>query len=131
MTQKRRDDKSTPYGLWLREQKDIDSGLGYIATNIDYIWQNYKTGQWMIKEEKCRNSEPAFYQKRIFKMLDNLCRRDPNYFGAHLIQFENTTPEDGEIRINGVRVSKEFLLEFLQFKQKAHDIISARSIPWF
>ena len=43
MTQKRRDDHSTEFGLWLREQDDLDSKKGYIATNIDYVWINYKS----------------------------------------------------------------------------------------
>jgi len=52
MTRKRNDSHSTEFGLWLREQNEIDSSLGYLATNIDFMWTNYKTGQWMILEEK-------------------------------------------------------------------------------
>jgi len=52
MTKPRFDDKSTEFGLWLRNQKEIDSGLGYITSNLDYIWRNYNTGDWMLIEEK-------------------------------------------------------------------------------
>lgn len=46
------DKNSTEFGLWLREEKEIDSSLGFIATNLDYVWCNYKNGLWMIIEEK-------------------------------------------------------------------------------
>jgi len=52
MTKRRNDSHSTEYGLWLRDEPSIDSSLGYVATNIDYIWRNYKTGDWMIQEGK-------------------------------------------------------------------------------
>lgn len=116
MTQKRRDDHSTEFGLWLRNQKEIDSSLGYVTTNIDYVWTNYKTGQWMFLEEKRYNHKPPFYQERIFKMLGNVAKHDPNFCGFHVIIFEKTSPNDGKIYIDGNAVSKEELLKFLQFK---------------
>ena len=52
MTQKRRDGNSTEFGLWLREQPEIDSKYGYVTTNIDFFWCNYKSNEWMLIEEK-------------------------------------------------------------------------------
>ncbi len=116
MTQKRRDSHSTEFGLWLREQKEIDSSLGYVATNIDYIWNNYKTGEWIIIEEKRYKGKVKFYQKRIFDKLDKVSINDPKYKGFYILCFENTSPDDGDIYINDRLSTKETLINLLQFK---------------
>jgi hypothetical protein len=116
MTQKRRDNHSTEFGIWLREQKEIDSSLGYVTTNIDYVWKNYKTGEWMIIEEKRFNGSVKFYQQKIYDCLDSVSKNDPKYRGFYVITFEKTSPEDGEIKINGLAVDKPALINFLQFR---------------
>lgn len=116
MTRNRKDKHSTEFGLWLREQKSIDSRLGFIATNLDYIWSNYKTGEWMLIEEKRYGAEPTFTQSNLFKKLDKACQSQDNYHGFHVITFENTNPTDGKIKLDGVFITKEQLLQFLQFK---------------
>jgi hypothetical protein len=116
MTQQRRDEHSTEFGLWLRKQPEIDSGLGYIATNIDYIWENYKNGKWMIIEEKRYGFEPKFYQKKILKLLDENCRNDKNFYGAHVLVFEKTSPDDGNIFWDGKQITKDKLIELLTFR---------------
>ena len=63
MTRKRYDKHSTEFGLWLREQKELDSKFGYVATNLDYMWKNYKTGLWMFLEEKRYNGQLTFSQE--------------------------------------------------------------------
>lgn len=116
MTQQRRDSHSTEFGIWLREQPEIDSQLGYVAINIDYVWRNYKTGEWMLIEEKRYNKEPKFYATQIFNILDHVARNDLKYRGFHIIIFENTSPDDGKTKIDGKEVTKEELIRFLQFK---------------
>ena len=56
MTKRRNDSHSTEYGLWLRDEPSIDSSLGYVATNIDYIWRNYKTGEGKPIQESLNNA---------------------------------------------------------------------------
>jgi len=116
MTKPRYDTHSTEFGLWLREQPEIDSVLGYVATNIDFFWKNYKTGEFMLLEEKRYMSEPAYFQTKIFDQLKDAFSSDPKYKGFYLIQFENTNPDDGKIFINKKEAKKEQLLELLQFK---------------
>ena len=121
MTQKRRDKHSTEFGLWLREQKELDSKNGYVATNIDYIWRNYKTEQWMIIEEKRYNQKPKFYQQKIFEILNWCSKHHKSYEGFHVIVFENTSPDDGKIYLDGELIDKQNLIEFLQFKTRSSD----------
>ena len=116
MTQKRYDSHSTEFGLWLRDQKEIDSSLGYLATNIDYVWKNYNTEKWMFIEEKRFMSKVKSWQHEIFKALHIWAKRDPNFCGFHLIQFEKTSPEDGKIFLDKKEISKNNLIKFLQFK---------------
>lgn len=116
MTQQRRDNHSTEFGLWLRQQKDIDSKLGFTATNLDYIWRNYKSGKWMLIEEKRKGKDAPFYQKQMFAVLHKAALNDPNYIGFYFIQFENTSPDDGKIWINGKEATKELLTKLLRFE---------------
>jgi hypothetical protein len=116
MTSRRRDSHSTEFGLWLRDQKEIDSKLGYIATNIDYIWMNYKTGEWMIIEEKRYRKDLQGWQRKIFRMIHKVAKHDPKYRGIYLIQFENTCPDDGKLWINKKPATKADLIKLLQFK---------------
>ena len=117
MTKSRYDEHSTEFGLWLREQPEIDSGLGFVATNLDYIWANYKTGEWMLIEEKRYGREPQLYQRQLFEKVDKLCRQDKLYRGFHILVFQHSNPDDGKIWLDEQPVTKDQLLDFLQFKK--------------
>ena len=118
MTRKRNDGHSTEFGLWLREQKEIAStrDKGFIATNLDFVWSNYLTGEWMLLEEKRYGRAMTRSQAGQFEQVDDVCKFDMNYKGFHLITFENTSPDDGWIRVDTKKCTKEELIEFLSFK---------------
>ena len=117
MTQQRRDGNSTEFGIWLRQQKEIDSGIGFSTTNIDYLWFNYKNKKWMLIEEKRHGRLPSFYQVEMYMLIDQVKLIDKSYKGFHVLTFENTTPDDGGIYLDGKFVTTDDLLEFLQFKK--------------
>jgi len=119
VTRKRNDKHSTEFGLWLREQDELDSKRGFVATNLDYIWTNYKTGEWMLIEEKRCMSDVTFSQAEQYKVIHRACLSDANYRGCHLIQFERASPDDGEIYLNKRKITREQLLAFLAFDQEA------------
>jgi len=96
MTRKRNDQSSTELGLWLRDQPEIDSKLGYRATNLDYIWSHSDSGTWCMIEEKRYMSTIAAWQEGVFRKLHNAALSDSRYRGFHFIQFENTSPADGK-----------------------------------
>ena len=114
MTRKRNDSHSTEFGLWLREHPEIDSHLGFVATNIDFMWQNYKTGDWMLIEEKRHGSHITFPQRKMFEVIHAACTNDPRYKGIHLLVFENTSPDDGKIFLDTKPITRPELLEFLR-----------------
>ena len=118
MTQQRRDNNSTEYGIWLRQQPELDSELGFVTTNIDYLWMNYKTSEYMFKEEKRHGKMPKKYQVSIYQLLDKLASEDSeNYRGFHCVVFENTSPEDGHIFLDGKFITITDLKEFLIFEK--------------
>ena len=117
MTRKRNDSHSTEFGLWLREQPEIASERGYVATNIDYLWQNYRTNQWLLLEEKRYGRRPARWQAGIFKMLNWCAEHHPHFCGFYVLIFEHTCPDDGRMWLNGKEVTTVELIELLQFKQ--------------
>jgi len=128
MTQKYRNSHATEFGLWLREQADLDSKLGFVATDIDRVWENYKTGEWMMIEEKRNMKRPKFYQERIFNRLAECCKHDKKFCGFHVLIFERSNPEDGKMYWDDKEITKEELIKILRFDKsikKKYNIISS------
>ena len=117
MTKARYDNHSTEFGLWLREQPEIDSSLGFVTTNLDYIWDNYKTDKFMLLEEKRYKGTVKFYQEKLFKRIDKLCQADPLYCGFHKLVFENTNPDDGKMWLDEKLITRDEVIQFLQFRR--------------
>jgi len=117
MTRRRYDKCSTEFGLWLRDQPEIDSGLGFVATNIDYVWLYRKTGKWMLIEEKRYERLMTYAQGAAFKVVDACAKSDENYMGFHFLRFERTSPEDGWMKLDGKLINKQDLIEFLRFEK--------------
>jgi len=116
MTRQRNDKHSTEFGEWLRIQPEIDSKIGYIATNLDYVWGNYKTGEWMLIEEKRYMADVTWSQKQqMVKLHKSIEKIKSKFKGTHLIQFEKTSPEDGKIFLDRQEITKDRLIEFLRF----------------
>ena len=117
MTRKRLDTHSTEFGLWLRSQKQLDQRLGYLTTNLDYIWGNYNKQKWMLIEEKRYGSALRQAQMDMIELVDKCCRADPRYQGFHFLQFENTSPDDGGMFWDNMPISKQNLLRLLTFTE--------------
>lgn len=120
MTRPRYDNHSTEFGLWLRTVPELDSGSGFIATNLDYVWTNYNTGHWMLIEEKRFMGAMKLWQKSVFKALHQAAKSDPKYCGFAFIQFENTSPDDGKTYWNGREISSQELVSRLSNFDKAY-----------
>lgn len=124
MTRLRKYQGGTEFGQWLRRERAVKSRLGFIASDVDFVWRNYKTGLWMMLEEKrCYGAPragawPTFPQATIFAILDGLARRDEHYRGFHLLQFEHTSPRDGAIWLDDRPVTEAELVKFLRFEDE-------------
>jgi hypothetical protein len=117
MTKKIKNTKeATQFSEWLRKQVSIDSNKGYIVTDLDFIWENYKTNEFMLIKEKRKMNKMTWVQEKQFKRIDSILKHSTYYKGFYLIQFQNTNPDDGKIFWNYKEISKEELIEKLQFK---------------
>lgn len=112
-------DQPTQFSAWLRAKGTegyIASKSGFVATNVDYMWENYKTGQWCLIEEKRFNAPVGYAQLKSFERLHKSIS-DHNYTGFYILRFENTSPEDGRVWLNDTEITEQELIEFLQFKR--------------
>ena len=135
-TRRRGDNGDTPFGEWMRLHPELDSRIyGLDNENIDYTSFLYMLGYLLLLEEKIGFDKfPSFAQCDTHSVIDQMCQfaathpdfrakrlmqgrtEKITYRGYHLIQFEKTNPEDGKIRLNGMPITKEQLLLFLQGK---------------
>ena len=122
VTKRRYDEHSTEFGLWLRNQREIDSGIGYVPTNVDYVWRTWKTNQWLYLEEKRHLAECQPFQLYTFRILHNLALADPLYYGFHFIAFENTSPMDGEMYLDFNQIDIAQLIAFFSLLFRNVDI---------
>lgn len=133
MTRLRFFGEDTPFRAWLRKHPELDSVRGYDAEDLDCIWHQYRDGKLMLIEEKCRSGYQTYAQRDTHSLIDQAMkfaseylqfrRENPNrpnrikYYDYHVIQFENTNPSDGWIKIDGKKVSEEKLVKFLKFEE--------------
>jgi len=116
MTTQRRDgNPPSEFSEWFRKQPEINSKLGFLNTNIDYCWRDYKSGYWMLIEEKRYKHLPPKWQMESFKVVDSSIGSS-YYKGFHLIVFEKTSPNDGRLWLDTEEISKERLIDFLRFE---------------
>jgi len=115
-TKKRKDSHSTEFGLWVRDVDELCSSKGFVATDIDFMWSNYKTDEWMLIEEKRYNGAVVFPQSALLAKIDRACKSDTTYKGLHVLVFERTSPEDGRIYWDDIQISREQLIRILQFR---------------
>lgn len=118
MTRQRNDAHSTEFGIWLRQQPEIQSSLGYAATNIDYMWCDFRRNKWMFLEEKRFNAPLSWSQEQLFARIQKACENDPTYCGLHFIQFEKTSPDDGKTLWNGREIDRSQIITMLTFGEK-------------
>jgi hypothetical protein len=109
--------------------------IGLDNENIDYASFLYIPALLCLLEEKIGfKNFPRFAQCDTHSVIDQMCQfasthpdfrakrlkqgrtEKITYRGYHLVQFEKTNPEDGKIRLNGMTITKEQLVLFLQGK---------------
>ena len=96
----------------LNTNSRFSSKDGYIQSDIDQIWRNYKNKLFLLAEHKCRLAEPSYSQLSIFSEMDRYLSLSPNYLGIFLIQLGGETILDGKIYIAGKEVNLEQLDNF-------------------
>lgn len=134
MTRDRLFGEDTPLKGWIRRHAELDSKLGYVGTDIDLVWYNHKKAMIMFHEHKEHGGLVSPSQEATLSVVDQavlhaLTNPDlilasrrfsipshVHYCGTHTITCQHTNPDDGEVTIDGVKVSQEELVRFLQFE---------------
>jgi|SRR5712672_1755011 len=135
MTTKQRDyGRDTPLNHWIRSHPLLDSALGFVATDIDLCWYNHQMAFLMLIEQKEGRSVVGPSQEATLAILDQGLTwglSDPQrklvskrlripervyYTGLHTIHCERTSPLDGAVYIDDIKVSPQQLLQFLRFE---------------
>ena len=110
--------RSLDFSKWIRS-KLPDSQTGYSASDLDFILWNWKTKKVMFLEIKTRNSEIRQGQKLMWINIHNWIKKgidkDWTYYGFHLIQFENTSFEDGKCFFDYEEITEIDLIKKLSF----------------
>ena len=104
---------------WVRE-KLPDSSTGYMVSDLDFVFWNYKSKKIMLVEIKTRNSNIKTWQKNMWSNIHKWIKKgidsDWTYLGFNLIQFQNTNFNDGKCFLNGKEITEAELINFLSFK---------------
>lgn len=118
------------FSAWIKKygpssDKDKDA---IDVQDIDYVLHSYLTGDLMTLETKEYGGEPSGAQKDTQSVIEQLLRlgaisgtvfnnrgKKINYHGHYLVQFENTTPDDGWVKVDGVIWERNAFIRFLNF----------------
>lgn len=137
-TRKLNSETGTPFGKWLRDQPELDSKeYGLSIQNLDYVVHRYKNLRRnqqdcqcvMLVEEKRFQGQSSKAQKDTHGVIDKLLRlasgailklmrgKFPvHYFGYHVLQFENETPDDGRMWWDSVEIDTATLFKLVRFE---------------
>jgi hypothetical protein len=104
---------------WIRNNLP-DSNTGFYVSDIDYYLFNVKLKKGLILEEKTHMGSVKLWQRDMYKRIQRWIRLGSvkdgwEWLGCHLIQFENTSPDDGAVYVDHKQVMREELIKFLSF----------------
>ena len=101
------------FSNWIRERLP-DSNTGFLVSDLDFIFENYKTKKVMFLEVKTRGADLRYWQTKLFNNLDRWIRNGIDdgwiYLGFHTVQFENTFFNDGKCYLEGKETTEQELI---------------------
>lgn len=109
--------RSLNFSNWIRNNRPEDVA-GLTVNDVDFIFRNYRTKEIIVIEEKCYSGKVMdkhrpFYND-IHEILKFGCEATGwSYKGYHLVQFENTCPDDGRIFFDHKEITKEQLIDII------------------
>ena len=129
--------KSTEMNDWIRLScKEPQEGL--LVTDIDFLFYDFKLKRMKILEVKTFNKKIKDWQAKLYKTLDfalmNMTELDNiggfEYEGFFVLTLDTTSPETAKtINLNGVDITKEQLIYFLDFKIRFCDLNGSQPSP--
>jgi hypothetical protein len=84
----------------------------YSVSDIDFVIMNWREKRFALIEYKCRRASMPDSQRTLLHRISNMLTMGLHiypgwvYAGLWLIQFENETPYDGRIWMDGIEVTE-------------------------
>ncbi len=116
--------RSLDFSRWIRHTLP-ESSTGFMVTNQDWVFWDFKRRRLLLAEEKCFDKPVAPWMIRFIKdVLDPALRSYcPNngirYYGYHYIRFQHTGPDNGLIYFDDRAVTPGVLADLLAMSDHA------------
>lgn len=95
-----------------------DANRGFTFIDIDTILRNHEKQTFALLEIKCKAAPLSYAQAKIFNELNEFLERGTccgwTYVGFFLLQFENTSFEDGKAFLNEQEITDDDFRTFLK-----------------
>jgi hypothetical protein len=94
-------------GLWFKEQEILDSYSGNNIQDLDFIYENKNTGNYIYMEEKSQGGKLRPWQSQLFaKMAEG--NNGKNFRGFWVVWLTGKTPQDGPVSVENIKTQKRY-----------------------
>ena len=112
--------RSLEFSRWIRENLP-NSHTGFLVYNIDYVLFDKRYKKVMFLEEKTHGARVRFPQSEVIRYIDTWMRRGVGdgwkYIGYFTVVFENESPSDGRIWLDGEEITEDVLRDILSMRR--------------
>ncbi len=122
--------KSTEMNDWIRTTLKAPE-YGMVVTDFDFIFFEYNLKRLRLLEVKTFNAKVKKWQLEIFRIIDfalkNMNKLDEigdfKYDGLYILTLDTSSPKTaGKMNINGIEISYNNLIKFLNFEKEFADL---------
>lgn len=132
-TKKIRYQTGTEFGLWLRNQQELDSRRAKLSIqNLDYAIHRFEVlhtneQRLFLLEEKRYNGLVNAFQADTHGIINQALtyangmtvdtmrgKRRLHYLGYHILRFECTNPDDGKMYWNNTSITRDTLIKIVR-----------------
>lgn len=104
---------------WFR-RRCPHSSTGFVCTDIDMVFYDYKRKYIMVVEIKKMNNKPTLTQRQVLRIVHDCLKNgiqelypDYTYCGTHLLTFERMFFDEGRVYWNNKEVTEDEVLHNL------------------
>ena len=103
--------------MWFRDQPELDSWNGNNIQDLDFIYENKNTGNYVFLEEKSKCGKLRKWQSLLFGRIAADIESAPKFRGFWIVWLTGKSPSDGPVSVENIRTGLRYdavnLAEFL------------------
>lgn len=116
--------RNLDFSGWIRS--NLTGEKGYTVFDIDFVHRDYRRKLLQIVEVKVLKGKLTYMQERVIPEITSIFQAGIaagkpeagwRWMGYHVVQFENTSPENGRIEWDGKEITQEKLIELLEMRE--------------